>query len=133
MLYLQHDQIHLLLWESVISEGQVEVTSRLSGFERNWLFITLILLTLFFFSLMVLNYRFGEYAQKLCDGESCVGYSDEAIEKRAMRLFAYFIVSFVSFLAVYMFRTRKRHQRLRYERQVIRQLLSDFSVCKKHA
>ena len=86
MLYLQHDQIHLLLWESVISEGQVEVTSRLSGFERNWLFITLILLTLFFFSLMVLNYRFGEYAQKLCDGESCVGYSDEAIEKRAMRV-----------------------------------------------
>ena len=86
MLYLQHDQIHLLLWESVISEGQVEVTSRLSGFERNWLFITLILLTLCFFSLMVLNYRFGEYAQKLCDGDSCVGYSDEAIEKRAMRV-----------------------------------------------
>lgn len=86
MLYLQHDQIHLLLWESVITEDQVEVTSRLSCFERNWLFIMLILLTLFFFSLMVFNYRFGEYAQSVCNGESCVEYSDDAIEKRAMRV-----------------------------------------------
>ena len=32
-----------------------------------------------------------------------------------------------------MFRTRKRRQRLRCERQVIRQLLNDFSVCKKQS
>lgn len=86
MLYLQHDQIYLLLWESVITEDQVEVSSRLSCLERNWVFITLILLTLFFFSLMVLNYRFGEYAQSVCDGESCMEYSDDAIEKRAIRV-----------------------------------------------
>lgn len=134
MLYWQHEDTHLLIWNTEITEQQVDDHRSISWLESNAVFLMLIVLTLFFFVLLVYTNRFGEYAQSVC--ETCNQFSDQSVFEKSIKvsvthedqrqIFTCFIASLTTGFSVFLFRRKRRHQRIRKEMEVIRKIIGEM-------
>ncbi|KAK8804694.1 hypothetical protein WA171_006662, partial [Blastocystis sp. BT1] len=118
MLCCQHGDTYLLIWNTEITEQQIDDHRRVSWLESNMVFLSLMMLTLLSFILLLYTNRFGEYAQSVC--ETCSQFSDERVFERSIKLFTCFIASLVTGIGVFLFRRKRRHQRIQNEMDEIR-------------
>ena len=76
MLCCQHGDTYLLIWNTEITEQQIDDHRRVSWLESNMVFLSFILL--------LYTNRFGEYAQSVC--ETCSQFSDERVFERSIKV-----------------------------------------------
>lgn len=134
MLCCQHGDTYLLIWNTEITEQQIDDHRRVSWLESNMVFLSLMMLTLLSFILLLYTNRFGEYAQSVC--ETCSQFSDERVFERSIKvgvilsnqeqLFTCFIASLVTGIGVFLFRRKRRHQRIQNEMDEIRKIIHDL-------
>lgn len=76
--------LNLLIWNTEITEQQIDDHRRVSWLESNMVFLSLMMLTLLSFILLLYTNRFGEYAQSVC--ETCSQFSDERVFERSIKV-----------------------------------------------
>ena len=84
-LYLQHENVFILLWELAMDASSLDDHRIQYWYERNLPFFVSLFCAAFFLLLLLSNVRLSRIAEQ-CDDEVCNAYSDDRLYPKNLRV-----------------------------------------------